>query len=195
MFLFMKSIIRKNKILPDSLETVDLDAVFRRVAENPERPESARIEEILGLLSSLTGDLTGIDRGNALARLSLALSRYTGFSRVVYAREGYRVAQFPANATTPEERWEYWVVSRLLELVPLAGKRPRIRRCGHCKKWFFAASREDQKFCGNICRQRNYDGDEARREDKKLHMRKLREDDKARSKNPKSGVGLRPGTR
>jgi hypothetical protein len=190
MFLFMEAIIRKKKILPDSLETVDLDAVFRSVSENPERPESARIEGILGLLSSL-GDLTGVERGNALARLRMALSRYVWVSRVISAAEGYRVVQFPANTVSDAERWEYGVVWGLLELVPLTGKRPRIRRCDQCERWFFAASRDDQKFCSGVCRQRNYDGDDARREEKRKYMQKRYADEKARAKNIKSGVGLR----
>ena len=121
-----------------------------------------------------------------------ALSHYQWVSRVAYTAQGYRVVSTIVNTEKSKDvDWEHWAVGYLLDAVPHLGKRPRIRRCVECRRWFYAAMREDQQYCSGNCRQRRYDNDPEKRDKKLAHMKKLYADEKARSRDPKSGVGLR----
>jgi hypothetical protein len=178
--------IRKNEIGSDwAVEAV----VLRHLEARPQSKQAQRVEQILDLLSRLgRGDLAAFfQEGNSL------LSRYEwhyGLAFFGAAPRSRRVQRPPAAITvggyglraelrftkklSKEDDWEYRAVRILMSLVP--NRINRLRRCADegCKKWFYAAKREDQQFCGGNCRQRHYDSDPAKRTHKKKYMRELR---------------------
>jgi hypothetical protein len=148
------------------------------------------VERILELLSGLRDDLGTSEKTRIITSLRNALKRYQWTSRVDPTPEGWRVIASFDRGLPKDDVWEYEAVRDLLDTVPHLGKRPRIRKCAECPRWFYAAMREDQQYCGGICRQRRYDNDPEKRDKKLAHMKKLYRDEKARKRNHKSGVGL-----
>jgi hypothetical protein len=169
------------------------DAIFRHIREHPKQPQSKRVEELLGLLSSLRDDLSKPEKVRVITRLFNVLSNFRWNVRVSPTAEGFRTIYFPADRghLSSADEWEYGAVRDLLELVPYLGKWPRIRRCAECKGWLFAAKRRDKQFHDGICRQRHYDSSPEMRESKKLYMRKYRADEKKREESRKIGVGFK----
>ena len=185
---------RKQRKLPDHLDEVDLGALFTRLEERPETPQSKRVERLLDLLSRLRGRLSTRDAKEAFTGLLYALSRYRWVRRVAFTREGFRVLSFVADRgyLSEDDSWEYAAVRDLLDIVPYLGDPPRIRRCADqaCQKWFFAANRSDQKFCCGNCRQHYYDSDEKTHARKLERMRQNYATEKERDRKLKSLVGV-----
>jgi hypothetical protein len=188
----MKDIIRKKRTLPTELDQERFGAIFARLEDDPEKPQSKRVEKILESLSGLRDDLDTREKVRVITGLRNALSRYQWVSRVAPTHEGFRVVPAIADRAnlSNDDVWEYEAVRDLLDTVPHLGKRPRIRRCAECRRWFFGVMRDDQQYCSGNCRQRRYDNDPEKRDKKLAHMKKLYADEKARKRNPKSGVGL-----
>jgi len=168
-----------------------VEAIFTRLEKRPETPQSKRIEKILQLLSSLRDDISPLDKGQVVIRLRNALRLYQWVSHIAPAPEGYRVISAVADREnlSKDDLWEYEAVRDLLECVPYLGKPPRIRRCAECQRWFFAAKRIDQQWCGGICRQRHYDRDPETRAQKLKAMRDLYAREKERDQRRKAAVG------
>lgn len=191
-FLCMRDIIRKKKIVPTQPDQAErLTEIFARLEHDPLSKHVERVERILELISGLRDDITTPEKTRVVTSLRNALTRYQWTSRVDPTPEGWRVIASFDRGLPKDDVWEYEAVRDLLDTVPHLGKRPRIRRCTECRKWFFAAMREDQQYCGGICRQRRYDNDPEKRDKKLAHMKKLYEDAKTHRRNRKSGVGLR----
>jgi hypothetical protein len=188
----MREPIRK-KTLPAQLDHERFVVIFARIEDDPLSEHVKRVERILELLSALRDDLGTREKMRVVTSLRNALTRYRWVSRVAYTAQGYRVVSTIADREKlpKDDVWEYEAVRDLLDTVPHFGKRPRIRRCTECPRWFFAAMREDQQYCSGKCRQRRYDNDPDKRDKKLTHMKKLYADEKARKRNHKSGVGLR----
>jgi hypothetical protein len=189
--------MRKNDILPFHLDPEQLeDGVFRALREQPEKEQCKRVEALLSLFAKLRADASTRTKMEAVTGLRNRLSRYKWTFQVFPWRD-----RFYANWTAgdkgleADDAWEYRAVQLLLEMVPYLGKSPRIRRCEECNAWFFAATREDQRWCNRNCRQRHYDSSPETRESKKLYMREYRATMKKLARNPKSGVGLRGSRR
>jgi len=188
--------MRKNEILPFHLDAEQLeDTIFRPLREQPEKEQCKRVEALLHLFSGLRADASRRTKMNVVNGLRKLLRRYEWAFHVSPWKNGF-YAQWTAaqRGLSPDDEWEYRAVRLLIELVPYLGKNPRIRRCAECNDWFFAASREDQQYCGGNCRQRHYDSSPEIRASKKSYMRDHRAKLKQWARNPKSGVGLR-GTR
>jgi len=187
----MSNIIRKKMVLPIHLDKEQLEAIFTRLEERPETPQSKRVEKILELLSSLRDDISPLDKGQIVIRLRNALRLYQWVSHIAPAPESYRVINGVADREnlSKNDLWEYEAVRDLLECVPYLGNPPRIRRCAECPRWFFAARRIDQKWCGSVCRQRHYDRDPETRAKKleAMHTRYILE--KERDRRRKAAVG------
>jgi hypothetical protein len=185
----MSNIIRKKMVLPIHLDKEQLEAIFTRLEERPETPQSKRVEKILELLSSLRDDISPLDKGQIVIRLRNALRLYQWVSHIAPAPESYRVINGVADREnlSKDDLWEYEAVRDLLECVPYLGNPPRIRRC----------ARADQLFCSGNCRQHHYDSDEDTRAKKNETMHKLYALKKGLALNPKSGIGLerRPARR
>ena len=143
----------------------------------PALAQSRRVEEIIELLAGLRIGLRGAERTRILTRLMNILRAYPSVPRVRPARDGFRVVHFTADRErlSDDDLWERRAVTNLLSIVPYTGKRPRIRRCNECGEWFFAAKREDQKFCGGNCRQHHHDSSPSIRKRKKDYMRGYRD--------------------
>jgi hypothetical protein len=196
----MSDNIRKQTVLPAHLDYERLVEIFTRLEAQSEKEQSQRVEKILDLLSRLGDDLVGSEKVRVITSLRNALHRYHWMSQVSPTLQGYRVITFftRKELLSKDDVWEYEAVRVLLEIVPYLGRRPRIRRCAdaQCRKWFFAAKRDDQKFCGGNCKQHNYENAPEKRAKKRDSMRALYAAEKARARNPKSGVGLlRPAQR
>lgn len=192
-YLRMKSIIRKNEILPSHLDPEQFESIFWHIREYPEQPQSKRVEQVLKLLSSLSDDLSTLGKAQALTRLRNALRRYQWVSFVSPTSEGLWVSRGIADRVnlSEDDVWEYEAVRNLLDLVPYLGKRPRIRRCAECQEWFFAARRSDQQWCDRNCRQRHYDSAPEMRKKKKLYMQEYREGQKERVERENIRVAFR----
>ena len=151
-----------------------------------------RVERILDRLYCLSR----LDRGDRAAWAAFfgsgdLLNRYEWHYGLVYGRRGLRAELLFTKELPEEDAWEYSAVRFLMGLVPL--HIDRLRKCayGGCRKWFFAANRDDQQFCSRgSCRQNHYDSDPKRRKSKKIYMRDYRAERKRHARNPKSGVGL-----
>jgi hypothetical protein len=192
-YLRMKAIIHKNEVLPSHLDPEQFESIFWHIRERPEKPQSKRVEEVLKLLSSLRYDLSTRDKGQVLTRLRNALRRYQWVSFISPTSEGLRVIRGIADRAnlSEDDLWEYWAVGTLLDIVPYLGNRPRIRRCAECQEWFFAAKRDDKRWCDRNCRQRHYDSAPEMRESKRLYMRNYRDEEKKREERRKRSVGFR----
>lgn len=190
----MSDITRKKMILPNHLDKEQLEAIFTRPEERPEDPQSKRVEKMLELLGSLRDEIGPLDRGQAVIRLRNALRLYQWVSHIAPAPEGYREIRGVADREnlSKDDLWEYGAVRDLLECVPYLGNPPRIRRCAEvdCRRWFFAAKRIDQQWCGSICRQRHYDRDPETRAKKLEAMRKLYALEKERDRKRKAAIGF-----
>lgn len=192
-YLRMRAIIHKNDIMPSHRDPENFESIFWHIREHPEEPQSKRIEEVLELLSGLRDDLSMPEKIRVITGLRYVLSNYRWSVQVSPTSEGFRAIYFPADRgkLSSSDKWEYEAVRDLLDLVPYLGKQPRIRRCAECEEWFFAAKREDQQWCGGICRQRHYDSAPEMREKKKLYMRDYREKEKKREERRKMRIGVR----
>jgi hypothetical protein len=182
----MKSLIRKNEGLPDPERLVE---IFRDIKENPEKPQSKRVEEFLELLSRLREDLSTSEKVPIIIRLRGLLGAYQWTVQVSPTPEGFRAIHLIANREklSPDDLWEREAVRDLMGVVPYLDKRP-IRRCAECQEWFFAAKREDQQWCNGNCRQRHYDSNPDIRASKKRYMRQYRVDEKKREESSKKRV-------
>jgi len=187
LFFAMYSIIRKKTIQPRTGEV--LDALFSRLIEQPNKPQSKRVERVLELLSSLGNPRSKEKTIWAVTSLREALRIYQWVSQVMPTADGFRVVSFPVDrsALSADDKWEYEAVRDLLDLTLEDGSLSRLRRCDEraCKTWFYAANRMDQRFCNGTCRQRHYDSDEEKRIQKRAYMRKRYADTKERELNPK----------
>ena len=186
--------MHKNDILPYHLDAEQLESeIFGPIREHPEKKQSKRIEEVLNLLTRLRAGASSRTRMEAVTRLRSILAHYHWTCAVVPQGQSFVTSYFGPKVLSADDVWEYRAIQLLLQVVPSLGKNPRIRRCADsgCGNWFFAASREDQKFCGPNCRQRSYDSSADVRSSKREYMRKHRAELKRLAKNPKSGVGLR----
>jgi hypothetical protein len=187
----MSDIIRKRTILPSHLDAEQLEEIFARIEEQPEKPQSKRVERILELLSCLRSDASGSERVRVHIGLQNALRGYHWVSKVKPTPEGFRVIQAVADREnlSADDLWEYRAVSVLLDVVPYLGKPPRIRRCPECQRWLFAENNTRKWHDG--CRQRHYAKKPETRTKKNEYERNRYIAEKKRARNPKSGVGLR----
>jgi hypothetical protein len=186
----MRAQIRKQKPNPIDIKQ-EWEDLFWHLQERPNAPESKNIEKILGLFAAIGTAVTG--KGADLNRLRIALSQYKWVTYVANTPSGYCVIRVPAERQklSKAEEWEYRAVGLLLNVVPSIGERPRIRRCAECDEWFYAAAREDQKFCKRAnCRQAHYEKDPEKRQKKRDKMHDLYMLKKKLAENPKSGIGL-----
>jgi len=179
----MKSVIRKNGDVPEwarlglaqrgfqSLEDAMADELFRHLEARPKSKQAERVEQILDLLSRLgRGDQSAFFQKGDL------LSRYEWHYGLTFSgRRGLRAELMFTKELAEEDAWEYRAVHFLMSLVP--HRINRLRRCADegCGKWFYAAKRDDQQFCGGNCRQRHYDSDPAMRKRKRKYMREYRD--------------------
>ena len=190
-YLRMNTLIRKNVSLPNDEDLLLFEDILYHIRTH-RNEQSDRIEEVLELLSSLRHDLSTPERTRVITRLRNVLSRYQWGVQVSPTLEGFRAVHFPADrGRSSSDRWEYWAVGSLLELVPRLGKRPRIRRCAVCKEWFYAVKPGKHDFCSGVCRQRNYDRSPEMRQKKKLYMRQRRADERELEERRKMLVGFR----
>jgi len=189
----MKSIIRKNEILPINLDAEQLAGIFRHVREHPEKAQSRRVEEFLELFSSLREDLGDSEKVRVVIRLRNLLSAYQWVVQISPTPQGFSAIHMIADRArlSQDDLWEREAIADLLKLVPYLGNRSRLRRCGECGEWFFAAKREDQQWCSGNCRQRHYDSDPERRAKKKIDMRKHRLKEKKADERSRSLVGYK----
>lgn len=176
-YLRMRSIIRKNYNMPECAAGTVADKLFGDLESNPRRIQSERVENILDLLARL-----GKNERDwvAFTQLGKELGRYEWHYGLTLSSSGLRAMLF-FKKMSEEDEWEYAAVRFLLSLVP--HHISRLRRCAYdgCRGWFFAAKREDQKFCKRgACRQSHYDSAPEMREHKKLYMRKHRDVKKKR---------------
>src|SRR5271166_1075131 len=167
-YLRMSVIIHKNNSMPEWVAGAVADRLFRHLESNPHLIQSKRVEHILDLLSRLgESDRDWI----AFTQLGGALGRYEWHYGLTLSSSGLRAMLYFTKKMSEEDEWEYEAVRSLLSLVPHHIN--RLRRCAYdgCKGWFFAAQREDQKFCKRgACRQNHYDSAPEMREHKKLYM-------------------------
>jgi len=174
---------RKQQVLPEHLDKEQFEAYFERLERYPDKPHSQRIEKILELISALKEDASTAERSRILTSLRNALRHYKWVSQISPTREGLRVISFPARRGhhSADVEWEYGAVNDLLALIPYLGRRPRIRRCelSTCRKWFFAAKRDDQRFHHTNCKQNNYDNEKS---EKRTYMRTHRARKKAQER-------------
>jgi hypothetical protein len=188
--------MRKNKERIDTLDGEDLAEILRRVQDSPDREECARILQIVECMSRLDCKAPTRTKAQAVSRLTRLLQPYVWTRRVIPQPDGFASVYVNPMATamlSKAESWERYAVGLLLDAVPALDSPPRIRRCLECRTWFFAAKRLDQKYCGNVCRQRTYDADPEHRASKAKKMRANRKMLKEQASKPKSGVGLRRG--
>jgi hypothetical protein len=164
--------------MPESVAGAVADRLFSHLEIHPRLIQSKRIEHILGLLSRLgESDRDWI----AFTQLREALGRYEWRYGLTLSTSGLRARLFFTTKMSEEDEWEYEAVRFLLGLVPHLMN--RLRRCAYdrCKGWFFAARRQDQKFCKRgTCRQNHYDTTPEMREHKKLYMQMYRKEEKKR---------------
>ena len=188
----MSSFIRKHDETVVALLESGLYDVVERLNDYPDNDEVLRVGEILTLFSHLADE----GRGPARRKLARMLSRYRWEARVTLTSEGFIIIPFTAIGLTKAEKWEHDAISALLRTLSEDGK-PRVRPCADkgCPRWFYAAKRDDQRFCRGNCKQRNYDSDPDKRAKKAEHMRTLRAAAKRRALDPKNGVGLRVKSR
>ena len=189
-YLRMSPFIRQNELMRQHLDPEQFQKIFWQIRNYPEKPQSKRIVELFELFGSLHDGLSATQRGRIISRLRHVLSGYRWEVQVSPSREWFRASYFPADEDklSEDDQQEYRVVRVLLDLLPLDGKMHRIRRCAEpsCKKWFFAATRGDQRFCSENCRKRHYDSDPKNRENKKRYMRRHRENKRKREERAKN---------
>ncbi len=106
-----------------------------------------------------------------------------------------RYIQFPALLVDPEterltsdmkhcggDQWENGAVNAILSLLQME-QLYRIKRCACCEKWFYSL-RDDQRFCGTACRQKEHSQSEAFKKKRREYMTDYRE--KGNEKRAKS---------
>lgn len=158
----------------------ELWAVFERIENGPERPQSKRVERILELLSCLGKKPRGMEAVNLISELAHMLRRYrwTTHALVSLTKQGYltvfrRVPEL--NSRSREDVWEYEAVATLLDLARTPGALSNLRRCGNdeCRKWLFVLKGK-RRFCDNngVCKQHHFDSDPSQREKKRVYMRR-----------------------
>jgi hypothetical protein len=171
--------------------------IIPRLENYPDAPESRRVEKVLHLLSEIRDDRSKIANAQTLLGLRKALDRYQWVNHVAFTLEGYRVISTIAGAAhvTKEEQWEQSAVSYLLNLAPHLelGRWPLIRPCEYagCRRWFFAARRNTQKFCvRGVCQQKHHESDPEKLAMKRERVSKLYYAAKERDRKAKEGVGF-----
>jgi hypothetical protein len=171
-------------LLPDQ---DDFAAIFYRLEQTPDAPESKRVEHLLRLLSRI--EKPNADR-TILAQVCRALSAYLWRYNVIRSPQG-----LIAHTTGAEGRgndWEHSAVHVALSLIE-HGQLWRLFECETCGELGFAPYKR-QRFCGPKspkCKQRDYDEDAENKIKKQAYMREYRLEEKKRKKNTRSGVGLR----
>jgi hypothetical protein len=188
-YLLMRTINRKNDSMSEWVAGAVADRLFRHLESHPHLIQSKRVEHILGLLSRL-----GENEWDwvAFTQLREPLRRYKWRYGLTLSSSGLRTSLFFGDDMSEEDEWEYGAVRFLLSLVPHHIN--RLRRCAYdgCQGWFFAAQREDQKFCKRgTCRQNHYDSTPEMREHKRLYMQKYRDDEKTCEERRKAQEGFR----
>ena len=189
LFLRMSVPIRKNTKSP-ILEQTLLWHITDRLDNHPASAHSKRVRHILELLIQVLENIGTLGALAPLAKLRPILDRYRfkyalGVGRTIRAGLGCAKAN-----PSEDDLWEYGAVATLLKLIEEPGGLNRVRKCA-CGRLYFAEGRSDKTSCGNVCRQRKYDQDERRREEKRSYMRRRYAESKKHAANPKSGVGLR----
>jgi len=191
----MKEYIRKKKKAALSDEVlVEHDLSYLR--EHPESAQAKRVESILELLTQIEDYQGTVGFLIPFRALAARLKSYKWVRKASVNSDGLMAHYWPANESlSDEDVWEYHAVRGLLDLAQTEGGLSRIRRCPECTQWFFALRRTDQKYCGNVCRQRNYDKDEEKRAKKLKTMqanyaREKERDERARRK---AGYAKQPG--
>jgi hypothetical protein len=183
--------IRNKTILPDHLDDEQIGALFSQIEQHPDKPQSKRIERILGLLSRLGGKPSKEEARRVTTQLRNALNKYRWVFQVPPTAQGYRAVALPAPSdsgeTSPDEPdgWEYGAVRVLLDLTLVAGGLSRLKRCAYegCKSWFYAANRKDQKFCtSGLCRQSHYYSDPEHQKKHRAAVAKYDADQRERDK-------------
>jgi len=186
------------KTLPEELDEERFTAILYSIEKHPTRPHSARVENILELLSGLRDDLNQHEKVRASTRLRMALGRYRWTIQIATTPDaGYIELRVPAPEDpmnfSSDDKWEYESVRSLLDAVPRLGARPRIRRCEFegCRKWLFAGKRADQRFClGGTCKQKSFESDPTKKEKKLAQMREAYAVQKRRDKKAKERIGF-----
>lgn len=185
--------------MPGHLDEKHLEviAIFTRLSQRPQTPQSRRVEAILELLSCLRDDAGVAEKLRVRTGLRNSLRRYRWESYIERTLEGFREISVIADreGLSADDVWEYGAVRDLLDLVPYLGNPPRIRRCAECRRWIFAAKRNTQKWCGSVCRQRHYDRDPETRAKKLEAMRKRYALEKERDRKRKAAVGYTERTK
>jgi hypothetical protein len=196
-YLRMTKVIRKNDKLPIHLDRERFEEIFWQLREHPEKVQSKRVAGCLELLSCLRADLSGSEKVRVITGLQHLLSAYRWVVQVSPTPGGFRAIHLIADRErlSEDDLWEHMAIRDLLAVVPYLGKRPRIRRCDECKEWFYAANREDQRWCGGNCRQHHYDSNPEMRAGKARYMCEYRIAEKESEESSKKGVGFVSGGR
>ena len=186
--------IRKNQVLLSHPAPERFLEIFEYIKAHPESPQSQKIEKVLDLMSSFRPDLNNQEEMVLFTRLRNALSTYRWSVRLGRTSEGlhavHQMADKYAAGMSDGDRWEYTTIGFLLDSLPRLGERPRIRRCADCNQWFFAKNGK-RVFCGDNCKQHNYDSDPEERVKKREYMRKRRLAEKEKEEKDKEGVRFR----
>jgi hypothetical protein len=87
----------------------------------------------------------------------------------------------------PDDAWEnhsiWWLCANNGRFIPF------FRRCGDCKKWFFAVVKH-QSYCGDRCRKRHATESEEFKEHRRLYMHEYRSREKIRDAEVRQAVRL-----
>jgi hypothetical protein len=209
----MVEIIRKNKKV-SAEDSHPLVLPFIHLRQYPESVQAKRAERMLELLYSVRN---GMEDPNEWwwesVRSRVALEKLLNEYHYKFSCEFSDIAgevlvhtwMVPADRKTPlpdlarelsaEEldvfltALEYSAVEEAMKLAGNPGGLARIRKCEMCKQIFFVLKRADQTFCGNVCRQRNYDKDPKRREQKRKKMRENYAEAVGRRKRNEERIG------
>jgi hypothetical protein len=182
----------KKNSWPD-LDTERFVEITDRIATNPGKPQSRKVEEVLELLSALGNGVDKREKMQTIARLNRLLRGCQWTARVSSLSAGLHVSFVTApGRLTDDDRWGHRAISYLLGIVPYLD-RPRITRCGNakCPAWLFTVKGKTRKFCdNNVCKQYAYDSNPDIRKRKSLYMKERYAASKQWARNRNNCIGL-----
>jgi len=158
-------------------EEADFDGIVYGLHKMP------RVRRVLELLTAPTGL-------RKTTELQAIIGRYRMVMRL---RPDGIVVYLPAPGTDMHDRNECAAVRLLLSLDP-----KRMRRCEwhKCNRWFYAASRTDQRFCKRgTCRQNSHQYDPVKYAAKLNRQREQYHKDREDEAKAKEAVGYVPPAR
>jgi hypothetical protein len=129
---------------------------------------------------------------NALAEINGRLSKFRwspAIFGITHPEPHFKVryVMFPGKSNNASLELEQYATQWIVDHIEAV---QRVRRCHRpeCRKWFFAKT-DHQKYCGNICRQRDAAQGESFKEKRRLYMKKYRRQEVERNARAKSKKG------